>query len=648
MVSWRTALRMVMTLAFCCAGLWGWPQEIDPLSHLGLRATKGAAAGYVEDQACATCHRELYESYQHVGMAQSFAKPGQAKEIEAFGKEFFHEPSQRYYKIIKRGNDLVFQRYLRDSAGEPINLFEEVIDWILGSGNRARSYLYQTEWGEMYTLPLGWYSEEKTWGMSPGFEDKHHMGVKRQVQRECLFCHNAFPEVPAGSDEHWQSHLFPKELPQGTGCQRCHGPGADHIRAVLSGTGIEAVRANIVNPAKLPPQERDSVCFQCHMLPAVSIIGSRRFDRLDYSFRPGEKISDYMVHVDPVEQDTKAEDRFEINHHGYRFWSSDCYQKSDGAFACITCHNPHVKPESKEFRQKVSGVCQDCHTQPETSHTFAVKASDDCVACHMPTRRTRDVVLTTMTDHRIARGPFDAKALVAPIQKSVPTLVDLHLLPFASPPEGDEGEIYRIIPTLRTLSQQDSLVALKNILQRTSYSPMTPALEMVFGLARLRNYVACEAEAKLFIQKYPNSPHGHYLLGLGILGQGRSSESVEHFLKALSLGEEPDWHYNLGLAYFRMREFDKSLKSLNQALALQPTLQQALLYKARILVRQKDINGAETALKQCLAIDPSYENAYRDLVILLRRMGKDDEATRYLDVGKKNARDPSSLLSLER
>ena len=311
----------------------------DPLSLLGWRATEGAAAGYVEDKACSTCHMELYLSYQHVGMSQSFKRPGEAKVIEEFGKEFYHEPSQRYYRIDKDGDKMSFKRYQRDNKGQEINIFETPIHWVMGSGNRARSYLYRTDWGEMYMLPLGWYSEDKVWGMSPGFEDKNHLGVLRRIQRECMFFHNALPEVPENSDVHWNVHQFPEELPQGTGCQRCHGPGAEHIRAGLTGQPHEVIRSKIVNPAKLPVEERDSVCFQCHMLPAVSMIGARRFDRKDYDYRPGQKLSKYLLHVETDEEGESREERFEINHHGYRFWQSKCFKESEGKLACISCHN---------------------------------------------------------------------------------------------------------------------------------------------------------------------------------------------------------------------------------------------------------------------------------------------------------------------
>ena len=299
----------------------GWSEQLvaaepDVLAVLGARATEGAAAGYVEDAVCGRCHVEKYRSYQGVGMSQSFKRPGAAAPIEDFGREYYHEPLQRYYQIFERDEDLIFRRFQRDKNGGAINEIEIPIAWILGSGNRARSYLYQTEWGEMFMLPIGWYSEDERWGMSPGFEAADQPGIHRQITTLCMFCHNAFPEVPAGSDAHWSVGTFPQNLPEGTGCQRCHGPGAKHISSVLSGEEIATIRDAITNPGRLSAELRDSVCFQCPMLPSASLAGARRFGNGVYSFLPGQTLSDYMVHVNVVEQGVNREDRFEINHHG--------------------------------------------------------------------------------------------------------------------------------------------------------------------------------------------------------------------------------------------------------------------------------------------------------------------------------------------
>ena len=282
-------------------------------------------------------------------MAQSMRRPRAEVLIEDFrNAKFFHAPSQSHYEMAWKDGKLLFRRYQLDNAGRRINAIEQQVDWIVGSGHRSRVYFYRAPSGEMYQLPIAWYTQERAWGMAPGYDRADNDGITRAVRRECLFCHNAYPaEVKEGSDAHWKAQIFPAELPEGTGCQRCHGPGGRHVDAATSGRSEASVRAAIVNPARLPPALRDSVCFQCHLLPSVSMIGVRRFDRGDYSFRPGQLFSDYMLHVDIDEPARPRDQRFEINHHAYRLRQSPCYIK--GGITCISCHDPH-QPLKKDPR----------------------------------------------------------------------------------------------------------------------------------------------------------------------------------------------------------------------------------------------------------------------------------------------------------
>ena len=99
-----------------------------------FHVTSGAAAGYVEDKVCATCHTQKYIGYQEIGMSQSFKKPAKRHFIEDFNaKPFYHAPSKRYYQIKQQGDDLAFVRYQKDTNGHVINLFERKVDYIIGS-----------------------------------------------------------------------------------------------------------------------------------------------------------------------------------------------------------------------------------------------------------------------------------------------------------------------------------------------------------------------------------------------------------------------------------------------------------------------------------------------------------------------------------
>src|SRR5436190_216190 len=77
------------------------------------------------------------------------------------------------------------------------------------------------------------------------------------------------------------------------------------------------------------------------------------------------------------------------------------------AMTCTTCHNPHEASRGAEASAHYAQVCRQCHSNG--SHT----ASGDCIACHMPKRRTDDVVHAVMTDHYIQRRKPNRDLLAA-------------------------------------------------------------------------------------------------------------------------------------------------------------------------------------------------------------------------------------------
>ena len=636
-------ITIAAALVLLLVGAWAVHRQAtqpDPLTVLDTRATEGAAAGYVDDAVCGRCHVDLYRSYQQVGMAQSFRRPGAAVVKEEFGREYYHEASDRYYQIIERGDGLLFRRYQRADDGGVVNEIEIPVAWIMGSGNRARSYLYQTEWGELYLLPLSWYSEDGTWGMSPGFEAGDHSGIHRKVARKCMFCHNAFPEVPAESDNHWNVETFPHSLPEGTGCQRCHGPGADHVREVLSGADIEDIRQAIVNPARLSPELRDSVCFQCHMLPSASLVGARRLGLGDYSYRPGQRLSEYMVHVDVAEHGVDPADRFEINHHGYRFFQSRCYRESAGKLACISCHDPHVKPESTRFRAAVAEVCAGCHANPAAFHTStADPTAGDCVSCHMPQRRTSDVVLVTMTDHRIARGPLDHDMLVAPMEKAHHAVTGVGVLDFGAPPSGSEADAYRMMATIRS---KRNLRAAERGLERAladlQLPTATPYIDLATAQLELGQFRVAETTARRIIEQDDRLHPAYTVLGIALLAQEQEEEAISMLRHSLELQVDPEAHFNLAAAYLRTGDYDLAEAQIDAALALRPYMHVAWKYKARLHAARDEPELARDALVRVLQLQPLDLPVYGELVDLLRALGEPEEAERYLQVGLRTSR----------
>jgi predicted CXXCH cytochrome family protein len=603
------------------------------LATAALIAPATGAAGYVADSACATCHAAKFASYQGVGMAQSMRRPSAGVLIEDFrNAHFFHQPSQCHYEMVWKDGKLLFRRYQIDAGGQRINFIEQKVDWIVGSGHRSRVYLYRTPSGEIYQLPLAWYTQERAWGMAPGYDRADNDGITRPVRRECLFCHNAYPDVPAGSDGHWMPQRFPASLPEGTGCQRCHGPGADHVNVAMLGGSDAAVRAAIVNPVRLAPALRDSVCFQCHLQPAVAVIGVRRFDRGDYSFRPGELLGDYMLHVDIDEPGRSRAQRFEINHHAYRLRQSFCYIK--GGITCISCHDPH-QPLKKDTRlANVVTVCLGCHQR----HT----ESNECVRCHMPARRAQDVVHVVMTDHRIQRRPPPGD-LVAPLAERESHISEVAFLDRAEAPSGAPGEVYRAVTVLRVMPRNAGVTSFLS-----AHLDATPSL-----VPRL-DLVAAYLQQHLFQQALDligtmgdaanANPRLRDWRGSAEVGVGATAEGVVDLRAARDADPElPEFQFNLAAVLHRTGHDAEALPVLTRAVELRPNFVAAWIMRAEAFTALGQRAEAITDLQRALAVDPRQSRVYGMLADLLKKSGRPGEAERWRTQGQTVSRSGAAI-----
>ena len=278
--------------------------------------TATAANEYADARTCATCHQKIDAAYRQTELGRSLYKPAPANAIEDYRNrhEFEHVVSATHYSMSVRDGSYYQRRWQIGFDGKETNVEEMKIDFVIGSGNHARSYLHRTVSGGYIELPLGWYAEKGGyWAMSPGF-DAAHPQTRRFVSYECVFCHDAYPKIPAGHEAPGEAPVFAGDLPEGIDCQRCHGPGANHIATAQTALAKPGdIRASIVNPARLTPALRLDLCMQCHLQPASGEIPSRirRFNRGPFSFVPGEPLANFLLVFDHA-PGTGHDDRFEI------------------------------------------------------------------------------------------------------------------------------------------------------------------------------------------------------------------------------------------------------------------------------------------------------------------------------------------------
>jgi Flp pilus assembly protein TadD len=603
----------------------------DPLSGPSIvreiTKTTGHAAGYVAESICADCHGDIVETYQQVSMSKSFYPFDPQQKIEDFdANHFYHVASDRHYEMTVRDGKMYVSRYQIDDQGKRFNEFEVAVDWVIGSGNHVRSYLTQTESGELFQLPISWYKNDG-WQMSPGFEIAHGLDFSRQVTRECMFCHNAYPDVPAGADRFGEPEFFPIDLPHGIGCQRCHGPGAEHIRIAEENEATTTeLRDSIVNPARLDPALRDDVCMQCHLQPAIEITSlMRRFGRSDYSYQPGEPLSDYLLHLDIA--DNSHADRFQINHHPYRLHQSACYLNSGKAISCLSCHDPHVKVSQEQRALHYRKACLSCHKSNDCNQELMREvadqqgiASDDCVSCHMGQRVPADVTHVVMTDHWIQKRPRPLSPIDENLRHEPLVNPQLSFYDNERAPQGKLAKVYMAV-TLSRSGYPD----MQRLQEAVKAEPEISETCFYLGteLLAARKYADAEATFARATQLAPDRSWPHLGLAKVLQRQNRHQTAVEEFDKAREMApNDPEIQLGLARSYVQLGRPDDAIAALQEAIRLRENYAEAYHELGMIHAQQRKFAPAEYWYKRALAIESTNIRTIRDLGMVLLSQGR--------------------------
>ena len=110
-------------------------------------------SGYVNDAQCAKCHADIALGFSKHGMGRSFWVPGPDNAIADFSEEggyYHHERSGLHYRMRMDDEGRVWMRQFEvDVDGVPTEGVELQAHYAVGSGNHARTYLYQSPSGEL-------------------------------------------------------------------------------------------------------------------------------------------------------------------------------------------------------------------------------------------------------------------------------------------------------------------------------------------------------------------------------------------------------------------------------------------------------------------------------------------------------------------
>ena len=250
------------------------------------------------------------------------------------------------------------------------------IDYFIGSNTAGRTWLRTFE-GYLFELPVTWYAQKGTWDASPGYETERYVRLNRAVEPSCLLCHSSQVRPVLGTQNRYGDPPF---LENGVSCERCHGPGSEHVR--------DPARARMVDPAKLDPERREAICSQCHLSGEARI---ERPGRRFVEFQAGERLSDYATYL--VWKGGRRD--LKVTSHVEKLAASACRTPTGRALACTSCHEPHTNAN------RTQATCLSCHAE-------AHRQQERCVTCHMPKAKSADASHGVLTDHSIPRPPKPA------------------------------------------------------------------------------------------------------------------------------------------------------------------------------------------------------------------------------------------------
>ena len=535
---------------------------------------------YVGDEPCRKCHSSIETQFKRTGMGRSTTVPS-VEDLQELAKpiKLSTKESRKSYSVYARDGKMIHEQEEIDAAGRVIFSESHEIAYVVGAGDVGKSYLV-SDGDALFVSPISYYARINGWDLSPGYREGTFRGFTRRVVDLCVDCHTGAPQLIAGSHNRFQQPPF-RFLT--VGCERCHGPGAIHVRhrteeaATTGAPDVSAADLSIVNPQKLRNELRDDICAQCHLAGDARVLQPGK-NYLD--FRPGTSLGD-VVAIFSVPQTIKGNHFVALDQFA-QMKLSRCWNESQGRLGCISCHDPHLQRHGNEAIETFRGRCLACHTNntcraPQVQRQ-ATQPPDNCIQCHMPKQATENIGHSSVTDHRILRTQAE---IPAALQNS------------STPAE--------LIAETKPSGENDAKNNLRNVaLANAQVAGRYPEFGEK-GLAMLE-----QAAVAL-----PNDPdvQAAYGLVLGVARPREDQRQAQALQKAIDLGSQSTEVRNQ-LARLRMREgqITTAMGLYQESIRIDPYSMPAYIELARTDLMLRDRKSALQLLDSALKIDPGNDD----------------------------------------
>jgi hypothetical protein len=369
----------LLSRAFLQAG--ARTEALDALKKAGsfreANALVPEPAPFVGAAACATCHSKICQAQQGSRHARTFFRAIELTDL-ALPAPSFSDPVRPSVKHTLMTTD---SGHLQQETQVDGQVLRAVVEYAFGSGDRGLTLVGRDEAGQARELRLSHYRSgaNEFWDVTTGqlaqrSEVEYYLGkpLSDDAVRACFLCHVTDARAA-------QEGSGPQALDHGIGCERCHGPGGNHLLAVREKFPDLAV----ADPAAASGPPVVKLCGECHS---------------------------------PLGRSVEPEDPVSVRFPGTTLTWSRCYIESNGALDCVTCHDPHRNVETSAAHYKAR--CLACHAGPARSDTGSeqpgrggqsdtsrhapcpVNPLEGCIGCHMPSAKNV-VKHTFFTDHFI-------------------------------------------------------------------------------------------------------------------------------------------------------------------------------------------------------------------------------------------------------
>ena len=596
--------------------------------------------GYLGIGTCASCHAARVAEFRQTSHARACRRPDDGPMPIGFnpdkGVHVTLDPALRF-EMTRKGLDFFQTAVLTTAVGQQRSTNR--IDLVYGANHKADEVFFSWRGDKLVELMTVWLHPSNRWA-NTSYDHRGDGTFSRTTTPRCVECHNTWVEHKPGTTNQYN----PQDAILGVTCERCHGPGQNHVVHHQIHVG-EINGHSITHPGRLSRERALELCTQCHS-NAPKLRGPA------FSYRPGEPMEAYYR----TSASRYPEEDHVANQIKY-LRESKCFQKSD-TLTCTTCHNPH-RPHDAKAAEASHATCLSCHKPENCSDRPHLPAAvrDDCVSCHMPQQVWMNVHFHTSDDryvppirrfqHRIAVHPVARKEVLLAWHRTQPGEESRreaeHL--------GDELNGYWLSESKSRLSAYRFLAAVGAAREAMRLDPPQPAREKT--LAALNSAIASQAKIDAdWVDALHDADEGRIPIAISTLNR---------ILKA-----KPDWavvHSKLGTLYAMSGQDETAVKHLEAVARYDPDNASGLAmlgwlaylrdrpadaadlyrkandiepYEAKInyhwglsLLKLGQWNEAADRFRLVVKIDPHHAGGYQGLSHTFRERGQPVEALRF-------------------